>query len=55
MTLFSFSFFWSGYTGLAITIGAIVTLFVVMQLTGRLDWAELLARDPRLAAPAPRR
>jgi len=53
MTLFSFSFFWSGYTGLAITIGAIVTLFVVMQLTGRLDWAELLARDPHLAAPAP--
>ena len=53
LVLFSFSFFWSGYTGLAITIGAIVTLFVVMQLTGRLDWAELLARDPHLAAPAP--
>ena len=39
LVLFSFTFFWSGYTGLAITIGAILTLFVIMQLTGRTDWA----------------
>ena len=27
-----------GPPGLAITIGAIITLFVVMQLTARIDW-----------------
>ncbi|MCU0292156.1 MAG: inner membrane CreD family protein [Thermoanaerobaculaceae bacterium] len=37
---FSYAFFFEGYTGLAVTIGAIVTLFVVMQLTGRIRWAE---------------
>ena len=40
LVLFSASFFWEGYTGLAITVGAISTLFAVMQRTGRLDWAE---------------
>ena len=35
---FSYAFFLDGFTGLAITIGAIVTLFVVMQLTARIDW-----------------
>jgi hypothetical protein len=35
---FSYAFFFQGFTGLAITIGAIVTLFVVMQMTARIDW-----------------
>jgi inner membrane protein involved in colicin E2 resistance len=35
---FSYAFFLDGFTGLAITIGAVVTLFVVMQLTARVDW-----------------
>ena len=30
-------------TGLTVTIGAIVTLFVVMQMTGRVRWAERFA------------
>jgi hypothetical protein len=38
LVLFSFTFFWAGFTGLAITIGAIVTLFVMMQFTGRVSW-----------------
>jgi hypothetical protein len=38
LVLFSWTFFWRGFTGLAITVGAIVTLFVVMQMTGRLEW-----------------
>jgi len=37
LVLFSYAFFFRGYTGLAITIGAIVTLFVVMQMTARID------------------
>jgi len=38
LVLFSYTFFWQGFTGLAITIGAICTLFFVMQVTGRTDW-----------------
>ena len=44
LVLFSASFFWEGFTGLAITVGAIVTLFAMMQMTGRLDWAETFRR-----------
>jgi len=38
LVLFSTTFFWEGFTGLAITIGAILTLFVMMQYTGKVDW-----------------
>jgi hypothetical protein len=38
--VFSYAFFFEGFTGLAVTIGAILTLFVVMQMTGRIQWAE---------------
>ena len=44
LVLFSYAFFFRGYTGLAVTIGAIVTLFVVMQATGRIKWSELFLR-----------
>ncbi len=37
---FSYAFFFAGFTGLTVTIGAIVTLFLVMQFTARIDWAE---------------
>ncbi len=40
LVLFSFTFFWKGFTGLAITIGAVLTLFVMMQYTGRTNWEE---------------
>jgi hypothetical protein len=35
LVLFSYSYFYEGYTGLIVTCGAILTLFVVMQLTAR--------------------
>jgi len=35
---FSYAFFFQGFTGLAITIGAILSLFLVMQLTARVEW-----------------
>ena len=41
LVLFSLSFFLKGFTGLAITIGCIVTLFVAMQVTARVRWREL--------------
>lgn len=40
LVLFSYAFFWKGYTGLSITIISILTLFVVMQATARVRWSE---------------
>jgi inner membrane protein involved in colicin E2 resistance len=41
LVLFSYTFFFEGFTGLAITILCIVTLFVIMQFTGRVDWEDI--------------
>ncbi len=38
LILFSYAFFYEGYTGLVITIGAIITLAVMMQVTAKVDW-----------------
>jgi hypothetical protein len=38
LVLFSVAFFFEGQTGLAVAVGAIVTLFVLMQTTARVDW-----------------
>jgi len=35
LVLFSYSFFFEGYTGLIVTVGAILTLFITMQMTAR--------------------
>ena len=43
LILFSYALFDEGYSGLAITIGAIATLFVTMQVTGRIRWSERFA------------
>jgi fatty-acid desaturase len=47
LVLFSYAFFFKGFTGLAVTIGSIVTLFVVMQMTGRINWAEKFVGSQR--------
>jgi hypothetical protein len=44
LVLFSYAFFFEGYTGLTVTIGAIATLFVLMQVTARVDWSRAFAR-----------
>lgn len=43
LVLFSYAFFFVGYAGLTVTIGSIISLFVIMQMTGRVKWAELFA------------
>lgn len=48
LVLFSASFFVEGFTGLTVTLGAIMTLFVMMQLTGRTRWV----KAPAPPAPA---
>jgi hypothetical protein len=40
LVLFSLAHFFEGYTGLTITIGAIITLWLMMQLTAKIDWEE---------------
>jgi hypothetical protein len=57
---FSLAHFWEGFTGLTITVLAIATLFVLMQLTGRVRWHEVLSfghgpksPDPLPPAPSP--
>ncbi|HKU71593.1 MAG TPA: hypothetical protein VJQ51_12200 [Burkholderiales bacterium] len=51
LVLFSYAFFFKGLTGIAITVGAVATLFVLMQATARIHWGEIFSR--RLAgAPA---
>jgi inner membrane protein involved in colicin E2 resistance len=45
LVLFSYAFFFEGFTGLAITIGAIVTLFVLMQFTARISWDDVFAEE----------
>lgn len=39
---FSLAHFWDGYTGLTVTVLSIITLFLLMQLTGRIRWGETL-------------
>ena len=48
LVLFSYAFFWKGFTGLSITIISIATLFVVMQATGRIHWSQKLASLPHV-------
>jgi len=43
LVLFSYAFFFEGFTGLAITIGAVITLFVLMQITARVSWDDVFA------------
>lgn len=45
LIVFSYTFFFQGYTGLTITIVCITTLFIVMQATARINWEELFAKD----------
>jgi hypothetical protein len=51
LVMFSSAFFFEGYTGLTVTGGAVLTLFVLMQITGRVDWAEALKRGATTATP----
>ncbi len=54
LVFFSYTFFFEGYTGLAITILCICTLFVVMQTTGKVDWDKVLAKGEMPMTPKPK-
>ncbi|MCD4738493.1 MAG: inner membrane CreD family protein [Anaerolineae bacterium] len=44
LVLFSYAFFFEGYTGLVVTIGAIITLAALMQITAKVDWAAIFSK-----------
>ena len=43
---FSMAHFYEGFTGLAITVLGITTLFWLMQMTGKIDWFEKTSAVP---------
>ncbi|MHC4460719.1 MAG: inner membrane CreD family protein [Planctomycetota bacterium] len=49
LVFFSYTFFFEGYTGLAITILCIATLFVVMQFTGKVEWDKVFVKSDAAA------
>ena len=51
---FSLAHFFDGFTGLTVTVLSIATLFVLMQVTGRVRWAEVLASQPGVDPRTPR-
>ena len=53
LVLFSYTFFLKGFTGLSITIGCIITLFVAMQVTAHTRWSQVSASMPYNAEAAP--
>ncbi|MEI8084261.1 MAG: inner membrane CreD family protein [Actinomycetes bacterium] len=52
LVLFSYSFFFTGFTGLAITVGAVLTLAFFMAKTARVDWETVFPKKPP-RAPQP--
>jgi len=44
LIIFSFSFFFDGITGMIVTICAVITLFILMQVTGKINWEEEFTR-----------
>lgn len=53
LVLFNYAFFFEGFTGLAITLGSIATLFALMQLTASTDWDRAFAARGTLSPPRP--
>lgn len=51
LVLFSCTFFFEGFTGLAIAVLCVATLFVVMQFTGRVNWDEVFSADRKPLPP----
>lgn len=51
LVLFSYSFFLEGMAGLTVTIGAILTLAVLMKVTAKTNWEEVFGKPQSKAAP----
>jgi inner membrane protein involved in colicin E2 resistance len=53
LIFFSYAFFFEGFTGLTVTIGSIVTLFILMQATAKVDWSQVFQGGFRSARGGP--
>jgi len=59
LIIFSYTFFFKGYTGLAITVASIVTLAILLHVTAKVNWATRFAaaqhtpQPPEAPPPAP--
>ena len=53
LVIFSYTFFFKGYTGLAITVASILTLAVLMQVTAKVDWGGRFTSARPAPPPAP--
>ena len=53
LVLFSYAFFFKGYTGLAITLASILTLAILMHVTAKVDWESRFQTPARLRATPP--
>jgi hypothetical protein len=51
LVFFSWSFFFDGITGIILTICSVLTLFLLMQLTGRIEWNSLAAGPDQSGDP----
>lgn len=51
MILFSYSFFFRGLTGITITVGAVVTLALLMVFTAKVDWNTIFSRKEKKKSP----
>lgn len=51
LVLFSYSFFFSGFTGLAVTVGSVLTLAFFMVKTGRVDWEQVFGKAETMVPP----
>jgi len=47
LIVFSFSFFFKGMTGVIVTICSVITLFILMQMTGKTNWDEIFTRHSK--------
>ncbi len=47
LVLFSYSFFFEGLTGLAVTVGSVLTLGYFMSKTAKVDWETVFKRAPK--------
>ena len=52
LVLFSYAFFFKGFTGLTITIGSVLTLAILMHVTAKVDWHTRFS-PPAGAPPSP--
>jgi len=53
MVLFSYSFFFDGLTGITITVGAVLTLALLMAATAKLDWESVWKKKASTVPPSP--